>query len=946
MSILTPGQLQRIRKFEEGGAAGDQPYVAAVTRQDQFMDPLTQQLLYGTDGQGGFIPGAFRAAERTFFDEEGRPIVIPQEIAGLSPDQIQAQQLARGAVGVQQPFIQEAMSRGQQGIDALQSGIGGQALASQQALQQIQEGSRFALDQRDRAMTDAIGGTQQGRARAIEAEGRLRGDLSDITGMAQDSTGQYIDQLGQQAAQGRRATEDFGMDLAKVRQQGQRSYDEFGRDITDAVGMSMREREDLSRGLAGGENLAAQAVASQRGRLGLAEQGLKGGISELGRNLTDAIGTRMIGEQGLSRDLAQGSELAARAGASQRARLGLAEAGLQSGAGELGRNLTDTIGMRMMGQENLSRGLSRQEQLAAGAGASQRARLDLAEQGLSGGISRLDRDLTRQLGAEAQTTGDFSGQLGEARTQLRNTVEDGFSIGDKTSEYFDPYEDQVIQQSIRDASEGLAKQDMAQYARDISSGGESAFGSRARLSAEERAEAMGRGLAKEVGGIRSAGFQRAQQTAIGEDERARQAQRTASSGLASLAGQELTGERGLIDRAAQASQQRLGSAQSLAGMRQQRAASELGASRDLANTLGQTAQQRFGADQQVADAMAQASAQKFGAAQNIAGMRQQRAASELGSSRQMADILRQDAQTRFGAGQQTADALTQAAGQRFGAAQNLAGMRQQRAASELGSGTQLADIYRQGAQQRFGAGQQVAGQFQQAAGQKLAAGQGYGNLIQQTAQSQLGAQQQLGAQMGQQAQQQYGAQQGLGSLMSGAAQQRYGAATGLGQTLAGYGQQDAAARAAAAQQGMNVAGSLANQYGQIGQQQYGAGQALAGAQTGYGGFLSGLGGQAQQAAQQDVASLQGIGGQAQQQRQRELDAQRAGLLQAQQAPLAQYQALMPFVNMSPTGQTNVQTQYTPPPSAIQAGLGTGLAALGAIGNFNNPNNQLRQQPSS
>ena len=710
MSILTPGQLQRIRKFEEGGAAGDQPYVANVTRSDSMMDPITQQLLYGTDGQGGFIPGAFRAAERTFFDEEGRPIVIPQEIAGLSPDQIQAQQLARGAVGVQQPFIQEAMSRGQQGIDALQSGIGGQALASQQALQQIQEGSRFALDQRDRAMTDAIGGTQQGRARAVEAEGRLRGDLSDITGMAQDSTGQYIDQLGQQAAQGRRATEDFGMDLAKVRQQGQRSYDEFGRDITDAVGMGM------------------------------------------------------------------------------------------------------------IGKEDLSRGLSRSEELASAAAASQRGRLDLAETGMKGGISQLDRDLTRQLGAESAATGEFGGQLGEARTQLRNTVEDGFNIGDKTSEYFDPYEDRVVQQSIRDASEGLAKQDMAQYARDISSGGESAFGSRARLSAEERAEAMGRGLAKEVGGIRSAGFQRAQQTAIGEDERAKQAQRTASSGLASLAGQELQGERGLIDRAAQASQQQ------------------------------------------------------------------------------------------------------------YGAAQNLAGMRQQRAASELASSTNLANMLGQGAQQRFGAGQQVAGQVQQAAGQKLAAGQGYGNLIQQTAQSQLGAQQQLGAQMGQQAQQQYGAQQGLQSLMSGAAQQRYGAGTGLGQTLAGYGQQDAAARTAAAQQGMNVAGSLANQYGQIGQQQFGAGQALAGAQTGYGGFLSGLGGQAQQAAQQDVASLQGIGGQAQQQRQRELDAQRAGLLQAQQAPLAQYQALMPFVNMSPTGQTNVQTQYTPPPSAIQAGLGLGLSS--------------------
>jgi hypothetical protein len=730
MSILTPGQLQRIRKFEEGGATGDGSYVANVTRSDSMMDPITQQLLYGTDGQGGFIPGAFRAAERTFFDEEGRPIVIPQEIAGLSPDQIQAQQLARGAVGVQQPFIQEAMSRGQQGIDALQSGIGGQALASQQALQQIQEGSRFALDQRDRAMTDAMGGTQQGRARAVEAEGRLRGDLSDITGMAQDSTGQYIDQLGQQAAQGRRATEDFGMDLAKVRQQGQRSYDEFGRDITDAVGMGM------------------------------------------------------------------------------------------------------------IGKEDLSRGLSRSEELASAAAASQRGRLDLAETGMKGGISQLDRDLTRQLGAESAATGEFGGQLGEARTQLQNTVEDGFNIGDKTSEYFDPYEDRVVQQSIRDASEGLAKQDMAQYARDISSGGESAFGSRARLSAEERAEAMGRGLAKEVGGIRSAGFQRAQQTAIGEDERAKQAQRTASSGLASLAGQELQGERGLIDRAAQASQQQ------------------------------------------------------------------------------------------------------------YGAAQNLAGMQQQRAASELASSTNLANMLGQGAQQRFGAGQQVAGQVQQAAGQKLAAGQGYGNLIQQTAQSQLGAQQQLGAQMGQQAQQQYGAQQGLQSLMSGAAQQRYGAGTGLGQTLAGYGQQDAAARTAAAQQGMNVAGSLANQYGQIGQQQFGAGQALAGAQQGYGGFLSGLGGQAQQAAQQDVASLQGIGGQVQQQRQRELDAQRAGLLQAQQAPLAQYQALMPFVNMSPTGTTNVQTQYTPPPNALNAGLAAGLGALGTVSNFNNPNNQLGQYPSS
>jgi hypothetical protein len=380
MSILTPGQLQRIRKFEEGGAAGDQPYVASVTRQDSMMDPITQQLLYGTDGQGGFIPGAFRAAERTFFDEEGRPIVIPQEIAGLSPDQIQAQQLARGAVGVQQPFIQEAMSRGQQGIDALQSGIGGQALASQQALQQIQEGSRFALDQRDRAMTDAIGGTQQGRARAIEAEGRLRGDLSDITGMAQDSTGQYIDQLGQQAAQGRRATEDFGMDLAKVRQQGQRSYDEFGRDITDAVGGC------------GTWPLAALAEKTWRAS-GLRSEG-QAGLQRLkgwDERQVNGLGSR-VGRAGT------------RFGQDERRRAGASPADLEQSGCSRGRRLGVTHDGRVV-----RRSCPRpRQQLAAAAGASQRARLDLAEHRSEAVVSQqLDRDLTRQLGAESAATGEF-----------------------------------------------------------------------------------------------------------------------------------------------------------------------------------------------------------------------------------------------------------------------------------------------------------------------------------------------------------------------------------------------------------------------------------------------------------------------------------------------------------------------------------------------------------
>ena len=541
MSILTPAQLARVRRFQEGGATEEvvDPYVAAVNKVETRMDPITQQLLFGLDGEGGFIPGAFRAAERTFFDEEGRPIVIPQEIAGFSPDQIRAMELARQNVGVQQPFIDEAMRRGQLGIGALQTGLEDQNIASQRALDEIRQGSQFALDQRDRGLMDALGGTQEGRGRAIAAEERLRGDLSDLS------------------KKGVRDTQRFGMDLARARDVG--------------VAEAQRRRQGLS----------------------------------------------------------------------------------------------------------------------------------------------------------------------EAQQLMRGTTDD-FDLAAATQDLQDPFENQVVQQMIEDATAGLAKQDMAQFARDVATGGESAFGSRARLSAGERAEALGRGLAKSVGGLRSQGFQRAQQTAISEDERKREAARAAASGLASLGAQDYT------------------------------------------------------------------------------------------------------------------------------------------------------------------------------------AGTDVGGLIQSTARDQLGAQTRLGSQLGD------------------AAQQRYAAGTGLGSTLASLGQQDAAARARAGQTGMGVAGQLADQYGRIGADAAAGGQALSGAQMGYGRFMAGLGDQAQQAGRADAAGLMGIGGMTQELRQRELDAQRAGLLEARAAPLAQYQALMPFVNMVPKGQTQFQTQFTPPPNAMQAGLGTGLSAFGAIGNYYNP----------
>lgn len=139
-------------------------------------------------------------------------------------------------------------------------------------------------------------------------------------------------------------------------------------------------------------------------------------------------------------------------------------------------------------------------------------------------------------------------------------------------------------------------------------------------------------------------------------------------------------------------------------------------------------------------------------------------------------------------------------------------------------------------------------------------------------------------------------------------------------------------------QAMQTGATIAQGYGQMGQLQGNIGQQQLAAQQGYGGFIQGLGSAQQAAGQQQMNNLMNVGAQQQALQQQQYDAQRAGLLQAQQAPLNQYNALMPFVDMGVKsgGETQIGTTYTPPPSALQAGLATGLGALGAVGTYMNP----------
>jgi hypothetical protein len=555
-------------------AAGQSPYVSGINQTSTTADPTTQQLLFGLDGKGGFIPGAMQAAESTFFNPDGTPRVTPQEVADLTPDQLRAMQLTRDQIGVQDRFLRDAEESYREGVSLADRGLERQRDLGEQALGTMSRGVAEEQALRDRGLEGLLSSIGEGRELSTGATSDLYGRLSD------------------------------------VEQRGESAADRFG---------------------------ARMSVAEQRG--------------------LDAA--RGFGEE-----------------------LGGIEA-IQRGAAE-----------------------------------------------------------------------DFGGRLGESEALIRGTT--GAYDQDLTRQFYDPYEDRVVSQTIEDVLREGDKADMAQFAQDVGRGGESAFGSRARLTADERRESLGRGLAKELAGIRSRGFSEAQRMGTSEFARQKAAESAAGSGLANLSGQRL------------------------------------GAQQNLATGLGSLSGQRLGAE------------------------------------------------------------------------------------------TGAADRLTSGAQQRLGA------------------------------------------------------EQGVVDLFGRTGQQRYTAGTGLGSTLVGLGQTGQQALSGAGQAALGSAGQLAGAQGQLGSIQGQIGQQQLQSRQGLGGFMQGLGGQAQQAGLTGINALSGFGQQQQQLAQQQLDAQRQNLLTAQQAPMAQYQSLLPFIQAVPQGTQQTQTTYAPQPSALQAGLATGLGAFGAIGNFMNP----------
>mgnify|MGYP003677307340 FL=1 len=160
----------------------------------------------------------------------------------------------------------------------------------------------------------------------------------------------------------------------------------------------------------------------------------------------------------------------------------------------------------------------------------------------------------QELDPQGVATGKRLGGLDESEQLLRDYANIGYDPtqmigpeGDQRSyisKFYDPYQEEVIDQTRKDILERGAMADISARASDIARGGESAFGSRARLGAGERTEALGRGLGEALGGLRSQGFQQAQQTAMGEFGRQQQAQQGLAQGLGTLAGARQAGQFG------------------------------------------------------------------------------------------------------------------------------------------------------------------------------------------------------------------------------------------------------------------------------------------------------------------------------------------------------------------------------------------------------------------
>ena len=208
---------------------------------------------------------------------------------------------------------------------------------------------------------------------------------------------------------------------------------------------------------------------------------------------------------------------------------GLSEEALATLAGGTSEAKAQLLRSLQQGEDYTRTGLDR----AVGAEGEFRGQLSEAERLAREGQALSDPYLKEAIGEARRSVSDQQGYLQEAQDFTRASTA-GFDPS-SISQYMDPYEDQVVQQAMKDIRESQAKSDIGRRAGEV---GQGAFGgARSRLTQEESDRVTGRGLMDAVSGIRSQGFQSSRDAAMGEFGRQRGAEAAAAGTTAALGSQ-------------------------------------------------------------------------------------------------------------------------------------------------------------------------------------------------------------------------------------------------------------------------------------------------------------------------------------------------------------------------------------------------------------------------
>ena len=203
-----------------------------------------------------------------------------------------------------------------------------------------------------------------------------------------------------------------------------------------------------------------------------------------------------------------------------------------SGLGDYQGSLDQATGLYGKQEQNLNTSMGYMPQ--AQAGIQEGMGFQREGSNLTRGAGRFSDAAERMIGTGADTVAGGIGALQRAEQSAMGAT--GLYDPTSASRFMNPYEDQVVQQTLEDINRQSAQADIGLRDRAISQG---AFGgSRGRISQEELARQTGRGAAEAVGGLRSQGFGQSQDQA----QQAFESQQDRQAGLgqmqAGLGGQQ------------------------------------------------------------------------------------------------------------------------------------------------------------------------------------------------------------------------------------------------------------------------------------------------------------------------------------------------------------------------------------------------------------------------